>query len=196
MMESGKDVKHFEFDRYDTYDWYLSLGPLVERERAATSRQDARPGTTSSRHPNYDEFWKQQTLSPHSEAVTVPTLNVAGWWDQEDFYGPLKIYEALEKHDTDRPTSWSSAPGTTAAGAGNGSIARADSVRQRRRRPLPRPGQAPLFAFFLKDKGTLDLPEALTFESGANQWRRWSQWPPAKETKTVGLYFGANEGSA
>ena len=38
-----------------------------------------------------------------------------------------------------------------------------------------------------------DLPEALTFESGANQWRRWSQWPPARETKTVGLYFGADE---
>ena len=30
----------------------------------------------------------------------MPTLNVAGWWDQEDFYGPLKIYETLEKHDT------------------------------------------------------------------------------------------------
>ena len=30
----------------------------------------------------------------------MPTLNVAGWWDQEDFYGPIKIYELLEKHDT------------------------------------------------------------------------------------------------
>ena len=30
----------------------------------------------------------------------MPTLNVAGWWDQEDFYGPLKIYETLEQHDT------------------------------------------------------------------------------------------------
>ena len=29
MMESGKDVKNFEFDRYDTFDWYLSLGPLA-----------------------------------------------------------------------------------------------------------------------------------------------------------------------
>ena len=35
--------------------------------------------------------------------MTVPTLNVAGWWDQEDFYGPLKIYETLEKHDTREP---------------------------------------------------------------------------------------------
>ena len=30
----------------------------------------------------------------------MPTLNVAGWWNQEDFYGPLKIYELLEKNDT------------------------------------------------------------------------------------------------
>ena len=29
----------------------------------------------------------------------MPTLNVAGWWDQEDFYGPVTIYEALQKHD-------------------------------------------------------------------------------------------------
>ena len=31
--------------------------------------------------------------------MTVPTLNVAGWYDQEDFRGPLKIYELLEKQD-------------------------------------------------------------------------------------------------
>ena len=29
MMESGKDVQQFAFDRYDTYDWYLKLGPLA-----------------------------------------------------------------------------------------------------------------------------------------------------------------------
>jgi predicted acyl esterase len=34
--------------------------------------------------------------------VKVPTLNVAGWWDQEDFYGPLAIYHALEGHDASR----------------------------------------------------------------------------------------------
>ena len=26
-------------------------------------------------------------------------MSVAGWWDQEDFYGPMKIYELLEQHD-------------------------------------------------------------------------------------------------
>ncbi|MBA4072870.1 MAG: hypothetical protein C0497_13680 [Gemmatimonas sp.] len=32
--------------------------------------------------------------------VTVPTLNVAGWWDQEDFHGPVHIYRTLEKRDS------------------------------------------------------------------------------------------------
>ncbi|MEZ5393965.1 MAG: CocE/NonD family hydrolase [Bryobacterales bacterium] len=50
-------------------------------------------------HPDYDEFWKRQTLIPHIRSVKVPTLNVAGWWDQEDFYGPIRIYEALEAFD-------------------------------------------------------------------------------------------------
>ena len=50
--------------------------------------------------------------------------------------------------------------------------------------------QAPFFAFFLKDKGTGDFPEALTFEAGSNQWRRWDRWPPKSRTKTRGLYPG------
>ena len=34
------------------------------------------------------------------DVPTVPNLHVAGYWDQEDFYGPLKAYEVLEKKDT------------------------------------------------------------------------------------------------
>src|SRR5262249_10848687 len=29
MMESSKEVRQFAFDRHDTYDWYLNLGPLA-----------------------------------------------------------------------------------------------------------------------------------------------------------------------
>ncbi len=51
-------------------------------------------------HPDYDAFWKRQGFAPWLNRVTVPMLNVAGWWDQEDFYGPIKIYELLERHDS------------------------------------------------------------------------------------------------
>ncbi len=50
-------------------------------------------------HPNYDEFWQRQAFNPEFDQITVPTLNITGWWDQEDFYGPLKVYELLEAKD-------------------------------------------------------------------------------------------------
>jgi putative CocE/NonD family hydrolase len=118
---------------------------------------------------------------------------VAGWWDQEDFYGPVSIYSALEKFDTAGQNYLVVGPwnhgGWARDGAALGPIPFGSDTAAYFRDNV----QAPFFAYFLKDKGTRDFPEALTFESGSNQWRRWSQWPPAKETKATGLYFGANE---
>jgi putative CocE/NonD family hydrolase len=192
MMESGKDVKNFEFDRYDTFDWYLSLGPLSAVNRRLL-RESIPTWNDYVRHPDYDGFWQRQTLIPHIRSVTVPTLNVAGWWDQEDFYGPLDIYASLEKHDAAGLNYLVVGPwnhgGWTRDGTSLGPIPFGSDTAAYFRDQV----QAPFFAWFLKDKGARNFPEALTFESGTNQWRRWSQWPPARETKTVGLYFGANE---
>ncbi len=195
MMESGKDVKNFEFDRYDTFDWYLSLGPLGAVNRKYL-RESIPTWNDYVRHPDYDEFWKRQTMVPHIRSVKVPTLNVAGWWDQEDFYGPLTIYEALEKYDTGNMNYLVVGPwnhgGWTRDGTALGPIGFGSDTAAYFRDQV----QAPFFAHFLKDKGPRTFPEALTFEAGTNQWQRWDQWPPAKATKTVGLYFGANEGLA
>jgi putative CocE/NonD family hydrolase len=196
MMESGKDVRNFEFDRYDTFDWYLSLGPLSAVNRRFL-RESIPTWNDYVRHPDYDEFWKRQTLIPHLRGVKVPTLNVAGWWDQEDFYGPLDIYATLEKHDTQGLNylvvgPWNHGGWAGRDGSSLGPIPFGSDTAAYFRDQV----QAPFFAWFLKDKGTRDFPEALTFESGANQWRKWAQWPPTKATRTVGLYFGANEALA
>ncbi len=53
--------------------------------------------------------------------------------------------------------------------------------------------QAPWFAYWLKDEGTLDLPEATTFEAGSNEWRRWEAWPPKRGVERRSLFFGAAE---
>ena len=192
MMESGKDVKDFQFDRYDTFDWYLSLGPLSAVNRRYL-RETIPTWNDYVRHPDYDQFWKRQTMIPFIRSAKVPTLNVAGWWDQEDFYGPVTIYEALEKHDTSNQNFLVVGPwnhgGWTRDGTSLGPIGfGGDTAAYFRDRV-----QAPFFAYFLKDKGTRNFPEALTFESGSNQWRTWNQWPPTQDTRTVSLYFGANE---
>jgi putative CocE/NonD family hydrolase len=196
MMESGKDVQQFSFDRYDTYDWYLSLGPLRNiNEKYLKGRIPTWNDYVA--HPDYDEFWKRQTMIPHLTSVKVPTLNVAGWWDQEDFYGPIAIYDALEKHDTQGMNYLVVGPwrhGGWAGGTGDslGAIPFGSNTAEYFREKI----QAPFFAYFLKDKGPKDFPQAITFEAGANEWRRWDQWPPTKNTETRALLFGANEGLA
>jgi putative CocE/NonD family hydrolase len=116
---------------------------------------------------------------------------VAGWWDQEDFFGPLRIYEELERHDTKRLNylvvgpwnhgGWSRGPGDRL-----GPIAFDSATGKYFRDEV----QARWFAHFLKDKGRLDFSEALTFESGSNHWRRWDAWPPTANTEKRRLYFG------
>ena len=192
MMETGRDVQQFAFDRYDTFDWYLDLGPLANVNRNYL-REKIPTWNDFVAHPDYDEFWKRQTMVPHLRDVKVPTLNVAGWWDQEDFYGPVRIYEALEQHDTSGMNYLVVGPwnhgGWTRTGDALGPITFGSDTAAYFRDEV----QAPFFAYFLKDQGTRNFPEALTFESGSNQWRRWDQWPPKLATQTVGLTFGSGE---
>ena len=84
------------------------------------------------------------------------------------------IYDALEQHDTqstELPRRRAVEPRRLVAADGRDARRRSSSAA----RPstyFREQVQAPCFAYCLKDKGTLDLPEALTFEAGANQWRR------------------------
>ncbi len=190
-MESDKEQKPFDFDRYDTFDWYLRLGSL------ANVNAEYLHGTIPTwndyvAHPDYDGFWKRQTMIPHLTRVTVPTLNVAGWWDQEDFYGPMRIYEALEAYDRQGLNRlvvgpWNHGGWTRGKGDTLGPIAFGSDTAAYFRASV----MAPFFAYYLKDEGTLDLPEALTFEAGTNQWRRWGAWPPTKDAANKDLFFHA-----
>ena len=68
-------------------------------------------------HPDYDEYWERQNPLKHSRNITHAVLNVAGWFDAEDFYGPLETYRDDRKAQP-RPTTTrsSSVRGCTAAG--------------------------------------------------------------------------------
>ena len=190
-MESGKETTNFGFDRYDTYDWYLSLGPL-SNVNSIYLKGKIPTWNDYVEHPDYDEFWKKQTLIPHIRDAKVPTLNVAGWWDQEDFYGPIAIYDALEKHDTKKLNylvvgPWNHGGWGRGEGDALGAIPFGSKTSEYFRDEI----QAKWFSHFLKDKGTFDLPEALTFEAGTNKWRRWDAWPPKTGVTEKKLYFNA-----
>jgi hypothetical protein len=188
-METSKQNEAFDFDRFDTFDWYLRLGPVANfNKKYAHGKLPT--WNDYVEHPNYDEFWRRQAVTPYLKQADVPNLNVAGWWDQEDFYGPLKIYETLEKFDRDHRNYLVAGPwnhGGWARGAGRalGKIDFGADTSKYFRENI----QAPWFAYWLKDKGNLELPEALTFQTGSNKWESYDEWPPRKGVQRTKIYF-------
>ena len=190
MMEASKAMSPFAFDQSDGYSWFLNLGSLSHvRERL---QGDFPTWSDFTGHPNFDAFWQREALMQYLTRVTVPTLNVAGWWDQEDFYGPLKIYETLEKHDSLHLNylvvgPWNHGGWRGASGQKLGNIDFGSATARYFRKEI----EAPWFAHWLKDKGVLHLAEATTFEAGANQWRSFDSWPPKNGVTARNLYFGS-----
>ena len=82
---------NFEFETYDTFEWYLNLGPLSNiNEKYLHGKIPYWNDTVE--HPDYDDFWKKEAWVRQLHASTVPNLNVAGFWDQEDPWGPWQIF--------------------------------------------------------------------------------------------------------
>jgi uncharacterized protein len=191
MMESGKEVTSPSavIDRFDVYDWYLGLGPLWNIKEKYL-RTTLPTWNDFVNHPDYDPFWKRQAVGPMLDRVTVPTLNVAGWWDQEDFYGPVKIYEELEKHDTNHQNylvvgPWNHGGWSRGDGRKLGRIDFASDTAAYYRKNI----LTTFLAHHLKGTGSLDLPEALTFRTGVNQWVRNDSWPPKARIADRKLYL-------
>ena len=188
-LEAAREKNtRFEFDRYDTYDFYLGLGALSNvNTRFFKGRMPSWNDFVA--HPNYDAFWRRQAVAPYLTRVAVPTLNVAGWWDQEDFFGPVKIYETLEKKDTRGESVLVVGPwnhGGWAGGEGNslGRITFGSPTARHYREEI----EAPFFACHLKDRCATRLPEVSSFETGSNEWRQYDSWPP-KTSATKSLYL-------
>jgi len=53
--------------------------------------------------------------------------------------------------------------------------------------------QTPFFNYYLKNKGSFQLPEATVFETGTNTWKQYNTWPPANKTDVP--YFLQQSGS-
>jgi hypothetical protein len=189
MLEtSSTENYHFQFDQADTYDWYLGLGALANAdERYFHGKLPT--WTDFTRHPNYDSFWQRQAFAPYLNAVKLPIVHVAGWWDQEDFYGPQKIYELMERHDTQRRNYFVAGPwnhgGWNGSGRKLGDIDFGGDTAAYYREKIFQPW----FDHWLRGQDPWKLAEATVFETGANQWKEYEAWPPKQGVEARRLYF-------
>lgn len=185
-LESTKETVPVKLDG-DTYDLYLgfkSLSNITEQLGGKLPTWNAFVA-----HPNYDDFWKARAAQRYLTKTTVPTLVTGGWFDQEDFFGVFATYRALEKHDTSNQNTlvlgpwnhggWKKGFGRTLGALNFGSPTALHFRAQIR---------APWFASHLKDKAKPELKEAVTFQTGRNEWVSYDRWPP-RNTVAKDLYL-------
>jgi putative CocE/NonD family hydrolase len=189
---ASEEWEPFEHGTPDGYQFFMEMGPL--------SNADSRyfKGGISFwkdvvAHPNYDEFWKARNLLPALRNIKAAVLVVGGWYDTEDFYGPLRTYSAIEKQNPGISNTlmigpwshggWQRTDGSSLGDADFG-FATSNTYLDL---------SLAFFKHHLKGGDNPDLPEALVFETGANRWRRFDTWPP-KNVREARLYFQPKEG--
>ncbi|MBI1761990.1 MAG: CocE/NonD family hydrolase [Acidobacteria bacterium] len=188
-VENTKGGDDPTFNTYDMYEWYLKQGALSNFFSTRLPTWKA-----FIEHPSYDAYWQARSAVLYLKDVTVPTLHVAGWFDQEDFYGPMKAYSKLEQNDKQHMNYLVAGPwnhGGWRGGAGD-KLGNIEFNKQATGQYFREKIEAPFFAYHLHGKGTGQFPEAQTFQTGSNEWKSYDQWPPANLTTTRNLYFHAN----
>jgi putative CocE/NonD family hydrolase len=183
---------NFEFETYDTYQWYLDLGPLSNVNEKYL--HGSIPYWNSMvDHPDYDSFWKKEAWVNQLHASTVPNLNVAGFWDQEDPWGPWQIFRHAEENDPNHTNFMVAGPwfhGEWQAPKGD-TIGLIPFGGHETSREFRENIQAPFFRYYLHGQGEKPAWQANTFQSGSNSWHTYTVWPP-KEAKPTKLYLRAD----
>ena len=170
---------------YDDYDNFRRAGSAGEFARISGIDQLGFWHKLSE-HPAYDAFWQGQALDRllAAEPLVVPTMIVASIWDQEDIYGGMATYHALEPKDraNDRLFlvlgPWRHS-GAGADGTTMGPLKFDSDTALAFRRDMARP----FFDTYLRHH--LPKPSvapATVYETGTNAWRRLQRWPLACAT--------------
>lgn len=176
--------------RGDAFDFFLRRRSFAE---AASAAHIGRLPTARAllTQPAYTEFWRDMAVEGHLGGVTVPVLEVGGYWDQEDMWGPQAQYAALMKHD---PAvflvlgPWNHAGWLGAAGELNsnfGGMSFGVPTGWQYRSTI----EAPFFEWYLKDRPGFDLKGVASFRTGVNKWERYAAWPPFKGFVPKRLYL-------
>jgi len=86
----------FDFKTEDAYQFFLKMGPLPMANEKYFKGKIAFWNDLMS-HGTYDQFWKDRNIIDKIRNVRASVMTVAGLFDAEDPYGPIKIYQKIEE---------------------------------------------------------------------------------------------------
>jgi len=92
---------HWWTSNFDDYDMFMQAGSAGELGRRRGLEQTGF-WRKLLEHPSYDSFWREQAVDKllAKEPLKVPVMLVHSLWDQEDIYGAIAVYKAIEPKDT------------------------------------------------------------------------------------------------
>jgi putative CocE/NonD family hydrolase len=172
------DQKWWIGDR-DTYDAYLRAGSAGAMA-ASHGLEQVGFWRAIAEHPAYDSFWQDQAVDKllAKEPLKVPMLIVCGLFDQEDIYGGPALFKALSPKDPSGEKihlvlgPWNhNQPRREGRGIGE-ILFEGDTATWFRRTIMQ-----PFLDYYLKDGPKPNTPRVLAYETGADQWHRYSSWP-------------------
>jgi putative CocE/NonD family hydrolase len=221
----GDDWFHYGAFRERNLDYFVSqtaargAGPRIPREHrddytnflekgsagdfARSLGEDQLPfWHTVENNAAYTEFWSTQALDKLVAAVplTVPTMWLQGLWDQEDMWGAIHSWRAVEPKDKNNDMNylvmgpWFHSQ-VNREGHSIGPLEWDGDTTADFRNEV----QIPFFNQYLKDGAPrADTPPVLIYNTGENHWDRFKSWPLSCESncpnKSKPLYLTAKGG--
>jgi len=170
---------------YDDYETIRRAGSTGDWAKAAGF--DQLPWWRKiAEHPAYDAFWKEQALDKTmaQQPLTVPTIWLQGLWDQEDMWGAIHSYAAVEPKDRGNDKNflimgpWFHSH-INREGTSLGPLRWATDTTLDVRRDVIKP----FFDQYLKEGAPkANTPPVLIYNTGENHWDRFASWPLACES--------------
>jgi uncharacterized protein len=183
----------------DDYTTYLRIGSAGDFARYGG--MDQLPfWRRLEQHPAYDAFWQGQALDKIMAAtpLNVPVMWLQGLWDQEDMWGGIHSYAAVEPKDTTNDKNylvmgpWRHSQVNSTGFSLGPLLWDGDTTLQFRRDVL-----LPFFNQYLLDGAPkADTPPVLIYNTGENHWDRFKSWPLSCDqgcaNKSRPIYLQAN----
>ncbi|MDC8748452.1 CocE/NonD family hydrolase [Xanthomonas campestris] len=164
----------------DDYSIYLAAGSANDYAKSAGLDKYPLWGKITE-HPAYDSFWQGQALDQvmARTPLKVPTMWVQGLWDQEDMWGAIHSYAAMEPRDRSNTLNylvmgpWRHSQANYDGSALGELRFKGDTARQFRADIL-----RPFFDQYLVDGAPkAATPPVFIYNTGENHWDRLQTWP-------------------
>ncbi len=184
--------ERFDHGTKDGYAFFMDLGPLANVD-LRYFKGEIPFWREVIEHPTYDAFWSARNILPHLDKVAPAVMVVGGWYDAEDLYGPLNVYRSIEAKNPEVDNHlvmgpWQHGGWARTEGDHLGNISFGAETSAHYQTEIERA----FFQHYLRgEDGPSPIAEATAFNTGANTWRSFDQWPP-KATEEHQLYLGEN----